>query len=199
MDGFERRREQKKEAILNAALELFKEYGYSKVSMAEIANRASVSQVSIYNFFISKENLKKELSIRMLDNLYTSTLNILESTLPIKEKIEKCILNRINIHKNFPMKILLESIKDSSNNNELAFEEKLESLQQVFSKVLDQARQEKIIREDVSNKAILSYIDIFQFYIANNIKAAAQYDSNPELFDEVIKLFYSGIIKNSDN
>jgi AcrR family transcriptional regulator len=60
MDGFEKRCQNKKEAIM-ASLELFEKFGYNKVTVAEIAKRASVSQVSIYNFFESKENLKKEL------------------------------------------------------------------------------------------------------------------------------------------
>ena len=55
MDGFERRRQNKKNSILKASLKLFKQYGYNKVSVAEIAKEASVSQVSIYNYFKSKE------------------------------------------------------------------------------------------------------------------------------------------------
>lgn len=37
MDGFQKRRQNKKEAILTASLELFKEFGYNKVTVAEIA------------------------------------------------------------------------------------------------------------------------------------------------------------------
>ncbi|MEJ9315183.1 TetR/AcrR family transcriptional regulator, partial [Halalkalibacterium halodurans] len=36
MDGFQRRKEQKKRDILEAALSLFMEYGLQKVSIAEI-------------------------------------------------------------------------------------------------------------------------------------------------------------------
>ena len=78
MDGYERRRQNKKNAILKAALELFSMYGYNKVSVAEIARKASVSQVSIYNYFNSKENLKQELLIKLMDDYYDETKNILE-------------------------------------------------------------------------------------------------------------------------
>ena len=53
MDGFERRKEQKKESIRRAALELFQNYGFKKVSVNDIAERAGVSQVTIYNGFIA--------------------------------------------------------------------------------------------------------------------------------------------------
>ena len=57
MNGFEKRRLKKKNSILIAALTLFKQYGYRKVTVAEIADKASVSQVSIYNYFKSIEYL----------------------------------------------------------------------------------------------------------------------------------------------
>ena len=57
MDGFEKRREQKKKDILKAALSLFQQYGVQKVTISEIAKKANVSQVTIYNYFESKDNL----------------------------------------------------------------------------------------------------------------------------------------------
>ena len=48
MDGFERRKEQKKEDIRRAALALFQSYGFKKVSIDEIARKAGVSQVTIF-------------------------------------------------------------------------------------------------------------------------------------------------------
>ena len=59
MDGFERRRQNKKNSILKASLKLFKQYGYNKVSVAEIAKEASVSQVSIYNYSHRKQLFEK--------------------------------------------------------------------------------------------------------------------------------------------
>ena len=41
MDGYQRRTEKKKENIRNAAFELFKVYGVEKVSIAEIAKKAT--------------------------------------------------------------------------------------------------------------------------------------------------------------
>ncbi len=60
MNGFERRRELKKKSILQAAYDLFSARGIKDVGIAEIAQKAAVSQVSIYNFFDSKENLVRQ-------------------------------------------------------------------------------------------------------------------------------------------
>ncbi|MBM4448805.1 MAG: TetR family transcriptional regulator, partial [Chloroflexi bacterium] len=40
MNGFERRKEQKKDSIRQAALELFQAYGFKKVSINDIAQKA---------------------------------------------------------------------------------------------------------------------------------------------------------------
>ena len=52
--------EQSKEDIRKAAWELFGQFGVDKVSMADIAKKAGVSQATIYNNFGSKEALIRE-------------------------------------------------------------------------------------------------------------------------------------------
>src|SRR5665811_191190 len=99
MDGFERRRQQKKDSILKAAKELYKQYGYKKASVAEIAKRASVSQVSIYNFFGSKENLKQELLKKLVNDNFLEMMIILKSHDAIKLKFEKLLVSKINFLK----------------------------------------------------------------------------------------------------
>lgn len=60
MNGFERRTMLKKKNICKAAFELFSTFGVQKTNIAQIAKKANVSQVTIYNYFGSKENLLKE-------------------------------------------------------------------------------------------------------------------------------------------
>jgi AcrR family transcriptional regulator len=60
MDGFARRKEQSKEDIRKAAWELFSQFGVDKVSIADIAHKAGVSQATIYNNFSNKESLARE-------------------------------------------------------------------------------------------------------------------------------------------
>ncbi len=59
-NGYERRKEHSKEDIRKAASALFSQYGIERVSMADIARKAGVSQATIYNNFGSKDALVKE-------------------------------------------------------------------------------------------------------------------------------------------
>ena len=47
----------KKQIIINSARELFSRYGFKKVSMEEIAKKASVTKRTIYHYFKDKEAL----------------------------------------------------------------------------------------------------------------------------------------------
>src|SRR5512146_1125543 len=89
MNGFQRRREMKMKSILQAAFELFSSRGLKDVTIAEIASKANVSQVSIYNFFQSKENLVRQALFVYMDERMKESERILESEIPFREKLER--------------------------------------------------------------------------------------------------------------
>jgi AcrR family transcriptional regulator len=91
MNGFQRRREMKMKSILQAAFELFSTRGIKPVSIAEIAQKAEVSQVSMYNFFKSKENLVRQATFAYMDETMKESERVLESQIPFRDKVEKLL------------------------------------------------------------------------------------------------------------
>src|SRR5690625_7655455 len=90
MDGFERRKKQKQTAILKASLKLFMKNGIKKVSIQMIAKEAGVSQVTIYNYFGSKDQLVDEVIAYYVNNLWVEYEEIIYSKqLSYKEKLEQ--------------------------------------------------------------------------------------------------------------
>ena len=57
MNQYQKTTEKKKQAIIQAALRLFKDKGFKETSIKSIAEAAEVSPVSIYNYFGGKDNL----------------------------------------------------------------------------------------------------------------------------------------------
>lgn len=203
MDGFEKRRQNKKEAILTASLELFKEFGYNKVTVAEIAKRASVSQVSIYNFFESKENLKKELIRKLLKEHITSSLNILETCDTIKIKFEKLILSKIDYFKSFSSHFIIESIDRNVFTKEIGTylpkeyvdEEDYKKLMNAIQKFFEEGKKEGIFNDSISTQVMLYYIEIFQNYLINNPSVMQEFEHNPVLPKDIFSLFLYGFMK----
>lgn len=60
-EQFEEIRQEKKALIMDAALELFANNGYSSTSISMIAKKAGISKGLIYNYFESKETLVIEI------------------------------------------------------------------------------------------------------------------------------------------
>src|SRR6266536_1138765 len=53
----ERKKRQTREAIAQAAMELFKARGFDAVTVAEVARAAGVSEKTVFNYFPAKEDL----------------------------------------------------------------------------------------------------------------------------------------------
>lgn len=64
IDQLQEIREQRKEQILNAALELFAQLGYHATSMSQISKKAGISKGLSYNYFESKEEILSTLFLR---------------------------------------------------------------------------------------------------------------------------------------
>lgn len=68
-EQFAQIRKERREQILQAALEVFAEDSYHGASMASVAKKAKVSKGLIYNYFKSKEELLKTLIVDIFDEV----------------------------------------------------------------------------------------------------------------------------------
>lgn len=195
MDGFERRRESKKENILSAALELFKEYGYNKVTIVEIAKKASVSQVSIYNFFNSKENLKVELLEKIMNDHLIEAITILDSNDSIKDKIEKLLAERFNYFKSFSSHFVMESIQNNDFTKKCMDGEVHKRVKDGIINLFEEGKKEGFIDGSITLQGMEIYMEIIQYYFVNKPSVIEKFDKNPELGKEIFSLFCNSFIK----
>jgi len=97
VDGFERKKEQSKKAIIEASLELFRLHGFKKVSISEIARAADVSQVTIYNHFGSKDGLVREVVKALLRKVMDRAWEVIREDKPFPEKLETIVFDKAKI------------------------------------------------------------------------------------------------------
>jgi AcrR family transcriptional regulator len=91
MNKYEIRTQRKKRAIIEAALNLFQKKGYTNTSINEVAAIASVSPVSIYNYFGSKEGLVKECASMLLEESQKIVMTLLTEKIGFKEKLLRVV------------------------------------------------------------------------------------------------------------
>lgn len=68
---YEEIRQQKKQLILDTALELFAENGFHATSMSQVAKKAGVSKGLAYNYFESKQEILDEIIKTGFDSIYS--------------------------------------------------------------------------------------------------------------------------------
>ncbi|MDL4840888.1 TetR/AcrR family transcriptional regulator [Aquibacillus rhizosphaerae] len=192
MDGFERRRKVKESNILQGALDLFMQFGVQKVSIAEIAKKANVSQVTIYNYFESKHNLTQEVLIYYLDTVWIETEQLLDSDMDFPDKIKQLIFNKKEaanqMNKDFYTYFIKEYASGITYIEELYTKKMLPRL----IKLLNEGKEKGYIDSAISNEAILVYIQM--------LKESMQQETMSQQIlpfaDDITKLIFYGLIQS---
>ncbi|TFE00068.1 TetR/AcrR family transcriptional regulator [Jeotgalibacillus sp. R-1-5s-1] len=195
MNGFERRKERKKQHILEASMQLFSEMGIQKVSIADIAKKAQVSQVTIYNYFESKHNLIHEVFIYYVNQASDHFEKIVNSDAPFPEKIKQIIFNKkevsTNIHPEFYQYLMKEYTEEENYIEQVYAERALP----YFMKLFQIGKQEGYVNPDLSDHAILFYIQMLKDYMGRD---EVQQKVLP-LTEDIANIFFYGIIGNKND
>src|SRR5712691_1962437 len=84
----ERQRQERASLILQAAEEVLAEKGYHDTSMDEIAARVDVAKGTLYQHFLSKEDLIFALFERQLETTLQTVEQIVATALPARTRLE---------------------------------------------------------------------------------------------------------------
>ncbi|RCW62737.1 TetR/AcrR family transcriptional regulator [Saliterribacillus persicus] len=189
MDGFKKRTEMKKQTILQAALTLFLKHGLQKVSIAMIANEANVSQVTIYNYYESKDNLIHKVIHFYIDKTYQDYEALLESDLDFPDKINQIIFNKTEVSQEIHEELYSYLMKDLNDSNYLdrIYQEKGLPY---FKKLIDEGKNAGYIDPALSEHAIMYFIQILK----DSMQKEAVYESILPLTEDIMNIFFYGIM-----
>ena len=190
MTGHEKRTIKKKENIKNASIELFSARGIRKVSMNEIAEKAQVSKVSIYNYFKSKDDLIRYVVKSISSEIIEDSKKIIESELSFTEKIKKIIIHKnqgLTLLKGEYFNELLSLDNDLKDYYENEFKKDVIELMIQF---IEQGKSSGYIDINIKTSTVLSYIDIFQKGIESDKTNITSRDD----FQDLIDLFFFGFL-----
>src|SRR5438270_7889502 len=93
------RRNGSREAIVEAAERLFLERGFGAVSMDELASAAGVARRTVYNQFTSKEEIFREMLLRVSAQLETALPPGIETQGDVEEVLRLVAHMILQLHK----------------------------------------------------------------------------------------------------
>lgn len=190
MDGFQRRRELKKSHILQAALALFMEFGVQKVSIKEIATKANVSQVTIYNYFGSKDQLIHEVIAFYINQELKRYEQIIYSDQPFQEKMKSIVFAKTETSKQINGNFFQTMMKKYQSDNSYIQEVYVNKALPMTMDLFNEGKKQGYIDPQLSNQSLLMYLQIFQ----EAMQREDIYQQILPLTEDIIKLFFYGIV-----
>ncbi|EAD9787220.1 TetR/AcrR family transcriptional regulator [Listeria monocytogenes] len=189
MNNYEKRTLSKKTAIIEAALILFGKQGFTAVSIKDIAALADVSQVSIYNYFGSKEALIGECARIIMQDTIALAEEILASEGTFTQKLERAIqLCNTEINLSLSKFISKEASKDQQFL--ILLVNNINSLKKdIYMKYVAAGKEAQVIDNAISDEVIQLFIDAI-----NSLGLTVPEEELEEKQAEIIQLFLYGLI-----
>ena len=138
--------ETRRDEIIKTAAKLFKEKGYSAVTMRDLATAMGMKAASLYNHIKSKQEILKEIIISLAEAFTDGMSQVRESDITSIEKLKAIVSLHINIssHNIYGMASL--------NNDWMHLEEQLPYYLELRSNYEEEFRS--ILKEGMSNNEI---------------------------------------------
>ncbi len=183
-----------KDRILTRAEEMFLKFGYSKVTMDEIAANLGMSKKTLYKFFPSKEELVREIIYKMRCGVKDYIDDLLANDeMDFVEKLKR-LMNLIGNQSSKLQGPLLEDLhKNIPEVWKQINEFRKENVRQKFTQLINMGVEKGIFRKDVDQRLIvLTYSSAVQGLINPEILSQMPF-SVEQVFESVIKIIFSGI------
>ncbi len=188
------KQETRKEEIISTAAKLFKEKGYSAVTMRDLASAMGMKAASLYNHINSKQQILKEIIISLAEDFTDGLKNIQKSDLTNIQKLQEVVKLHVRItsQNTFGMASL--------NNDWMHLEEKLDYYLDLRANYEEEFRN--IIQKGIENDEIINdNVEVILFSILSTLRSLYLWipkkeDLNPEeLSQQLSKVLINGINK----
>lgn len=190
MNQYQKTTEKKQQAIIQAALRLFKDKGFKQTSIKSIAEVAEVSPVSIYNYFGSKDNLVTLCVNDLFEEITQQAEDILKSNLAFNTKLDQALdlcqeKMSQQISDYFQDKMVEDSVFSTLLTKAITAKKR-----DIYRAYIYLGKAEGLIAEDLSTELILNVMDAL-----NSVGNQLAYSDNLETdVKQIHQIFLYGIL-----
>ncbi len=154
----------RKEEIIKTAAKLFKEKGYSAVTMRDIATAMGIKAASLYNHITSKQDILKTIIISLAEEFTQGMENIKSSNVSSLNKLKEVITLHISITSQNTYGMA------SLNNDWMHLEEQLPYYLELRSNYENEFRT--ILNEGIGNKEFAnSDVEVMLFSMLSTLRS----------------------------
>ena len=190
MNQYQKTTEKKKQAIIQAALRLFKDKGFKETSIKSIAEAAEVSPVSIYNYFGSKDNLVALCVNDLFEEITQQAEDILKSNLAFNTKLDQALdLCQEKMSQQISDYFQDKMVRDPAFSS-LLTKAITAKKRDIYRTYINLGKEEGLIARDLSTEIILNVMDAL-----NSVGNQLAYNDNLETdVKQIHQIFLYGIL-----
>lgn len=193
MNGFEKRTQQKRERIIQSTLPLLQTTDPQKLRIADIAKKARVSQVTIYNYFGSKEVLVREVYKDYMLTALKEFEDYLTAERSLKEKIKHILLQKKASNKSFGIQVMKQIWQDDPEMLRFFEEVYLNKGTALLVRLIEDGKKKGEISASLSNSTIIFYVDMWTNQVEKMMEYASKHENLEQFIEEMVRLFLYGI------
>lgn len=142
----------KKEVIIHAAIQVFKEKGIEKTKISDIVKEAGIAQGTFYLYFPSKLSLMPVIAEEMVEKLLTTVKNTVQDDVSFQKKIEQMVDAVFLVTRDYKEIQALIYSGLASTEHLKDWESVYEPLYVWMSELLQEAKDANLIRQSVHTK-----------------------------------------------
>jgi AcrR family transcriptional regulator len=194
VNGYKHRKERKKESIRRAALELLKVYGFKKVSINDIANKAGVSPVTIYNHFGSKDELVRDVVKTQFIDMMDKFRAIIYGEDSFPEKLGAIIFDKTEIASQFQGELVQTVLQGDVEMQKFVENALQQGGYQMTLDLFEEGKREGYVNTELSQETLIVYLEILRKGISANLNLMTNTESYTDLVRELNHLFLYGLV-----
>lgn len=177
----------------STALELFKKYGVSRVTVEEICRNASISKVTFYKYFDNKIDLAKKIIIDIFERNIKKFDEIIHKDTGYEEKLKEIIDEKLRLTEEYGELFLTDMLYNEPELKAYIEELRLKSYK-TTEIIYNLGISDGFIRESVTLEYFFYLIDIFSQMLQDE-KFMKIFPEMKGRVEESIKLLFYGISK----
>lgn len=194
MNGFTRRKEQKKEGVRQAAIVLFKTYGFNKVSINDIAQKAGVSQVTIYNHFGSKDELVHDIVKTVFLSCMEKYRAIIKGDKTFPEKMEIIVFEKTELASQYHGEWMQTVARSYPQIQQFIENIWMQEVNRLMIDFFAEGKKQGYVNPELSSEALLLYFEILRKGIFASSDLIARTGNSEKLMRDLISLSLYGLV-----
>jgi len=191
MNGFEKRALLIKEKIKKTALDMLKTWEPKRIRITDIAKEANVSQVTIYNYFGSKEALLKEVFKDYIDQSISEFEEYMNKDISVKEKIELIILQKREANKQkFALTVIKEVMIEDSEIMDYVKRQYDEKIIPLMLQMIEEGHRTGEISPKITAESFLIFMNMI---IEHSKTLGEAFEKHRQFTEEMLHIFFYGL------